>query len=333
MSGSKPELRWSPMKAQNAPETKETDMAKIRTETNQESKAKVRGTAWQAAILLCAGCAATANGAGIIGITFLNNSTPNGQAITPGQAAEFRTQASTPASASVVPNGYTFTNRFAWMLATRVNADGSLNGAQNAAQVSYDLTFTVEDSLNQGYNLDFAADYRGYNYAAWRSGNGPEGITALGTPLTATLLDSGGSTPLLGLVALSSTATADSTNPVANVLASGSGTHDAGFFSGTRTFTLRFTGFPLLNTLNKIPSDSTGEAAVRFGLDPTIAQLNFADYPGLDGEAASQHGHFVSVRAAFLDPAPAQVPEPGTLGMAVAGTLLLGARLIRSRRA
>lgn len=303
------------------------------TETKETNKTNVRGKAWPSAILLCLGYAATANGAGITGIGLLDNSTPNGQAISTGQFAEFRTQAATPASASAIANQYTFTNRFAWMLATRVDSNSVLDGAQNLAQVAYDLTFTVEDSLNQGYNLDFSADYRGYNYAAWKSGTGVEGITASGTLLGASLSSGGGSTSIPSLTALPSTATAGSANPTVNVLASGSGTYDAGFFTGTRTFTLSFAGSPFLNVLNRFPAGTTGEAAVRFGLDPTLAQLNFANYPGLDGEAASQHGHFVSVRATFLDPAPAQIPEPGTAGLALAGTLLLGARLIRSRRA
>jgi hypothetical protein len=70
-------------------------------------------------------------------------------------------------------------------------------------------------------------------------------------------------------------------------------------------------------------NSTTGEAAARFGMDPSpSANFPASTYPGADGESAALHGHFVTVTASFNP-----VPEP-----AVTGVFALAACVMASRR-
>lgn len=96
-----------------------------------------------------------------------------------------------------------------------------------------------------------------------------------------------------------------------------------------RSFVLRFTSGGS-DTVGAMQNFDTGEANIRFGLDPPRHRFLHANYPGLDGESAATHGHFIPVAAVF-NTIDTGVPEPGTIGMVLIGLSLALRRF--SRRA
>ena len=63
-----------------------------------------------------------------------------------------------------------------------------------------------------------------------------------------------------------------------------------------------------------------GEAAVRFGMNPTLNNYTQSLTPnGADGESLDALGHFVTVNVTSLTP----VPEPGTWALMGAGLFIL----------
>lgn len=269
---------------------------------------------------------------GITNITFINNSSPTLLIDDPTRLREFRTESSFPVAATTIGDSATFTHRLAWMSGHRVLPGGGTVALLNSNLVAYDLSFTIEDPTSLGYTLDIDSTIRGYATAFWES-NSSTGVSqtfAAGTLMGASL-DSGAGFGSL-ITDLSTTiaiASATDTTPFANQLVSRSSSFAAGSFVGTHTFTLRYTTVGA-NTIGALQNFNTGEADVRFGLDPTLSGFLHAAYPGADGEAAADHGHFLTITADFNADA-AVVPEPATLSLVGLGLLVFSTRIRRKK--
>jgi hypothetical protein len=263
--------------------------------------------------------------AAITNISVVNNSSPSNLIAQADRIREFRTEVTTPATATVNGNEISFTNRVAWMSAHRVLPPSGLPLTWGNS-VAYDILFTIEDPLNQGYTLEIDSLARGYLTAEFDSNLGvfPSAVFASGTLMAATLNTGSGFGGLIPpIMPPTEVATATATNAFVNELVEGSGTHNAGFFAGTRSFVLRYSTIAS-NAGAALQNFNTGEANVRFGLNPTSNLFENATYPGPDREAASQHGHFVTIRATFEGDIASEVPEPGTFVLISAAFVMLG---------
>jgi hypothetical protein len=249
--------------------------------------------------------------AAITNIQVTNNSSPSFLDMDAIRVREFRTEFAVPADATVSANTATFTSRFAWTSGQRVFPGPSGLPLTHGNTVAYDLIFTVEDPSSVGYDLTLDSSIRGYLTALWEDNVGifPSLVFASGTLMAATLDDGGGFGPMLtGINTDIEVASATPASPFSQVLVARSGTYAAGHYTGTRTFTLRYSTLAD-NTGVGLQNYNIGEGNVRFGLDTASPFLRNGSYPGVDGEAAAGHGHFVTVTADF---GTAAVPEPTT---------------------
>ncbi len=262
-------------------------------------------------------------GASITNITVMNNSGGSFVSDEGYRVREFRTESFTPAKGTPSGNSVSFTNRFAWMSAQRVFPGRSDVLLSHASTVAYDLTFTVDDPLSLGYSLTIDSLIRGYVTAFWESNSSafPSVVFAAGTGMAATFNDGSGFGPLIPELATDlEIATATDANPFVNRLVSRAGGYAADTYTGTRVFTLRYSTMAN-NASAALQNFNTGEADVRFGLDPTSTLFLNAAYPGVDGEAANTHGHFLTITADFNEQ-PSPVPEPGSFSLMLAASLL-----------
>ena len=198
--------------------------------------------------------------------------------------------------------------------------------------VAYDVAFRVEDPLNAGYNLNIDSIFRGY-LTAQADGTDNSSFSPLafaaGTLMTASLDSGGGFLIVPSLATDIEVAVSNSATPFENVLASRLGSYNAGSFTGTRDFILRFSS-SVANANASLGNFSFGESNVRFGLDPlTVGFLN-ATYPGVDLESPDSHGHFLNITATF-DAAANPVPEADSLTLALTGVVLIMIRTLLSR--
>ena len=286
------------------------------------------------ALLLAAATAAVpAAAAAITGIAIDNNSSPDLQSDTGTRLREFRTQATAPTAGTLAGDTVSFDARFAWMLAHRVLPGGPTVALLNSGLVAYDLAFRVEDPFSVGYTLSIDSVMRGFITAQWESnsGSGISGVFAAGTLMSASLDSGSGFTLLPALATTTAVATATDVNPFVNQLVFDTGLYDAGSFVGTRDFTLRFSSVGS-NTIGALQNFNTGEADLRFGLDPLLSGFTAAGYPGVDGESADQHGHFLTIAARFNAEPAGQVSEPGTLALLGIGMLSLACRTKKASR-
>lgn len=266
--------------------------------------------------------------AAIVGVSVTNTSPADAATALPGNVKEFRT-ANTLGAVTTAGNTSSFSNHFQWMSAMLIPVGGFAN--INFAYPSFELTFTIDDPGNVGYTLSVESIVRGFVEAVFASGPvGPfSTVQSNGTSLAAYLNTGSGFALYNPLRIAGVTATASQGTPVASTLASGTNTVSLGSFVGTRTFGLRFAEDPSPALSQVAQNNVAGEAAGRFGLAPTLAQFVQADYPGVDGEAAALHGHFLTVSAEFNN--ATGVPEPATWVL-TAGGLALAAGLRRRRR-
>lgn len=138
--------------------------------------------------------------------------------------------------------------------------------------------------------------------------------------------DSGaGFVPVAALATTIAVVQPTSAAPFANELLLDTGQIDGGNLVGTRDFTLPFSSVGS-NAIAAVQNFNTGEGDLRFGLDPVSSRFLNASYPGVDGETADQHRHFVTVRAIFNDTPIAQAPEPDSLALVALGRLRASAR-------
>lgn len=269
------------------------------------------------ATIALAAASPTTLAAAITNIFTTNVSSADFALNTATELQEFRTLASAPSAGALIGDTASFTSHMAWMSAYRVPLGAGGVAQLNSNLVSYDLSFTVDDPLNQGYDLSFDAAMRGFANAFWESnsGTGVDGVFSAGTLMTASLDSGAGFVPVSALATTTGIASANSTTPDVNLLIAKTGSFDAGSFSGTRAFTLRFSSAGN-NTIGALQNFNTGEADLRFGLDPTLSGFLRAEYPGADGESIDTHGHFVTVNAEFR---PAALPEPETFVLLLSG--------------
>jgi hypothetical protein len=267
--------------------------------------------------ILAAALSGAAHAGSITDIAIENQSSPDFVAAARIREREFRTEATAPDAATRAGDEETFTTRMAWVAAHRVFGLDPDGNAYLTGQVGYEISFTVEDPDSLGYRVRFDTVFRGYLTARFDDNLGPMSslVTASGTLLFASL-DSGGGPENVSLATPTGLADADETQPFENQLVSGVAGLDAGLFYGTQRFVLRF-DFTTHNASANLELFNTGEAAVRFGLNPTLAGFEDALTPGPDGEPAADLGHFVTVTVTDLE----VVPEPGTVVLLGAGLL------------
>lgn len=272
-----------------------------------------------------------AHALGIVDVSLDNRSAPDVALNDNGERfREFRSDGAARAP-TLVGDVATLESRMQWMTAQRVLPGGSGADLLFNRQVEYDLHFTVDDPTSRGYTLDIDTLLRGALTAEWAGvlagADFPKpGVVASGTPMLASLDSGSGFSVVADLNTPLRFGGADDVTPFRNELVEERGSFDAGTFHGTRDFTLRFSTL-LPNTGANLLPFNLGEADVRFGLEPTLAQLNNAFYPGVDGQPAGDHGHFVRITAQYLQP----VPEPETYALWIAGLVALGFHLRRRR--
>ena len=243
---------------------------------------------------------------------------------------EFLTQSTVPDEADVDGNVSTFTTRMAWIATNHVRALDPDPTASFDNDVAYDLVFTVEDPGGTGYLLEFDTELRGFVTALFESTASPPGVvSARGTAMSATLDDGGGAQTVFALDTPSGAAIANEADTFENVLVASETGLDAGTFFGTKTFVLSFApqGSQSPNVDTDVAFFSIGEAAVRFGLNPTLDGYVESHTPGDDGEPLEDLGHFVNVTVTDL----VAVPEPGTLLLVGVGLAGLGGAGSRRR--
>lgn len=276
------------------------------------------------AALLLPGWAAAAD---ITGVSARNNNTPDLAHLDPGGqlAIEFRSE-STLGSVQPIGNGIGFVHRMAWFAGNWTDLSNvMLVGNDQSFNLGWELSFTVLDPDGAGYRLRLDTELRGALAAHDLGGNASASASL---PALEALLDAGQGFVRVPQLDTTRARVTSASGAAAGHLVSEYPSNDYGF-AGTRTFTLRFTtpGDDLtLGSTATVPFRST-EAYARFGLGPTLANLAGGAYPGPDGEAPSQHGHFLRV---WVDTPPPAVPEPAAWAMLTAG---LGLLLWRRRAA
>jgi len=216
--------------------------------------------------------------------------------------------------------GEQFTSRFQWY--NGFGASDPYIAKEHARDASYDLLFTVNDPLNAGYRLSVASLMQGYSTAAWSSGF--DVVTASGTRLSGRMdVDALDGNDTLGTEVAEltldsdSAATASSINPFVHNFDSVSDLFEAGRYSGTRTFAMRFATEPL-PTLVSMDTDAHGQGAVRFGLGNALTGLGLTGQPQTGDLDNPDLGHFVTVSVS-------QAPVPA------AAYLFLGALPVLAR--
>lgn len=277
---------------------------------------------WGILPLLSLIAASPCGAAAITNIEIINNSSPSYTNVSAIRAREFQTQFEAPQSGTRTGDTVSFTTRAAWTSSHRVFPGPSGLPLTHGNSVAYDIVFTVEDPTMAGYDLTFDSSIRGYVSAFWEDNVGafPSFVFTSGTLMAPRLDDGSGFGPLLSDITTDAeVAVATPADPQVSLLVARQGTHNAGHWIGTRTFTLRY-GAQTSNTGVGLQNYNIGEGNVRFGLDSDSPHFRYASYPGSDGEPASAHGHFVTATAQF-GPAAA-VPEPATFG-AIGIALLL----------
>ena len=248
---------------------------------------------------------------GITGVAVVNTSDADEIVTGTGRKAEVRSSDIGATPVSQVGNTFSFTNQFSWMAAYQIVPAGPNAGLVFLRHVAYDLTFTVEDSLNLGYTLSAATLLRGYLEASLVSGDWMQTVGTAFNGFVDTGSGFGGT--IVALHSNGDTIMAKPDTPFLTTLVTDTASYTIGSFTGTRTFGLRFSTGLSPNVSLGLSNLGRGEGALRFGLDPTDPAFTLADYPGPDGEPPSLHGHFVTVNAAFASlPATPGVPEPAT---------------------
>jgi hypothetical protein len=266
-----------------------------------------------------------------------NNSAPNQTYGGTGIARSFQT-ANVLGSVVNNPGGATLSNHFMFNNTLRVVQPEGPNAALTQGRLAaYQLDFTVDDPTNVGYELIVETNYRGYVSA--RSHNGVTATASAGHLSGYIDTDTTDALDTLGdfEANLSNFGGSISTqSSLVNGLIQKSETYNAGIFSGTRNMALLFSTFGSVNNVF-LQNVGDGEATARFGFDATQAanapSLAIGTYLGPDGEAASNHGHFVNITVRSLGddatpPGPRiAVPEPASALM-----MLLGGSILLSRR-
>lgn len=197
----------------------------------------------------------------------------------------------------------------------------SSGGSSSATWASdYRVSFTVEDPLNLGYDLQIDTERLGALTVVIDSGSAAITLgDVLGKLNSTTETDLGlGSTPAVA-----------STSSDADVDVNQSNSFVSLGNVGTQAFTLDFTWD------NGALVSNQSDTAIRLGIDCTLVALDACAYPGEGSRTAADDGHFVDVKVTLLNSpqgggGPTALPEPGSVAMLGMG--LLGLGVVRRRR-
>jgi hypothetical protein len=258
----------------------------------------------------------------ISNVTVTNLSSPDSYS---NQAAiyqnEFRSANVATSPVAVNGNLTSFTNQFSWFAGIRTGLDSP--DITFAPTISYEISFTVNDPGNTGYLIFVSTESRGWLTLEYlpESFSGTY-MTAEGTALDAEV-SAGGmyfNAPNLSVTGLYQMADENITS--VNELVTNSSAAISNAQSGTDTFYIRFTSSAVSLFSSQL---TTGEASLRWGLNPTIPELALSTTPGFDGETADQLGHFVTISMFSNNEPVTGVPEPSTsicLGLLFSGAFL-----------
>jgi len=275
-------------------------------------------------------CVAAVEAATITNVTVTNLSTADfARAGGEGQI-EFRSDVvsySPPAQAGPFVS---MTAVLGWLFAAR-SPEGVVSPLAENVVIGYEISFTVEDPLNEGYMLGVNSSLNGWLTAQWLFGD-TEALGAYLGDFDADVSRDGTYTnaPNLLLAGRSTSASGDvvETNvPVVNF----AGTFSALIQTGTANYSVRYyTPLAVLGT-----TGPAGEIAMRFGMQPTLGGFSIAGTPGEDGEEASLHGlsteiYMLSLGGGGDEGGGSEVPEPGTFAL-LGGALLALAGWARRR--
>ena len=268
------------------------------------------------------------NAATISTVNIVNTSAPD--SISPvgvGRYGEFATQTNLGA-VNISGDTASFTHQMQFYNGYFIGPGGPTVALTHQRNVSYDLTFTVEDPTNIGYSLEIETLLRGYSTAQWTFGGSNNAVVATGATFSGRIdTDTTDATDTLGIQINSLTigtggATANATNTFTNNLGQNTDFYSSLAFSGTREFALRFTTFGSGNTNIFLQNGQQGQGSVRFGLANADSTLNPSGQPGGDAFTPNNLGHFVTVNAVFNE----IIPEPATSATAFIALASAGVR-------
>lgn len=240
---------------------------------------------------------------------------------------EYATSIVSTSPVTISGNEASFSNHFAWMQAMKVDQPNAPNVALiYRHNIGYQMEFTVEDPLNQGYTITIDDTIRGYLTADRTQ---PKLVSA-GSGLMLGKLDindgngavhyagfsvSGGSaavdfdeipTTKTNFVEKSKSYTFKDPNNIFNDR----------IFYGTQTYAIHFSSFPSPALVNIFSNFGGGEGAMQFGVLPTFATaecddgkhcVNEPSQPDFDfaydtfNHDLSELGHFSTVKVTFQE--------------------------------
>lgn len=252
-------------------------------------------------------------GAIVVNDISIQNSSPDDATFINSTATRFTEFSSNNIGTTLISgslNQQSFTNHFGWMQGHRVNQPEGPNYALiYLRQVGYSITFTVEDPLMQGYQINVAHELRGYLTVEREE---PIMVSAFSGVMIGKLID-GICDPStiyrpytcnknkLSVYSGGLSVRADDPEPFQNKLVTYSNNFDSNTYIGSNTFTISFSSSPSPMTTTIFQNFGGGEANLRFGLAGSLPQLTNAGYPGVDGEGAADLGHFVSVTVTAVE--------------------------------
>ena len=250
---------------------------------------------------------------------------------------EFHTQSSI-GPVDMLGDSTSFTSHMQWYNGMQSNAGVAQVHKRN---IIYDLFFTVEDPLNLGYEVGILSLLQGYStseyYGTDVSGDGgSQAVIATSSGLSGRIdTNASDGTDTLDAQIADLTiiggvgATSNVSSTSSHVFNTANRNYNAGIFSGTRSFALRFTSVFTPTTNVIMQNNVSGEGSVRYGINATLASLQETGLQMTNDQYSnSDLGHFVSVAVeAQSSVPPGQVPVPGTLALFGLGLGLL--RLLR----
>ena len=242
-----------------------------------------------AGLLACLALNVPASAQDIVGITVLNSSSP--MPSSSDLIERFFETSSTLEPLLVDGSSVSFTHRLAFL--NTLAAGGGLPQV-NKRNVVYQLTFTVEDPDEVGYQVDVSSLMRGVSSITQTEGAQAANATGLmlGVTYGVDTTDPAAFATLSGIYGQSTTGVSVTGEGTATELQESLATAPlgAGSYVGTRTFSLFFTSTPTPTTNVVFQNYTVGSGFVNYGLGSDV---------GNSGASPDDLGHFVTVHVAF----------------------------------